>query len=176
LVHRPGHPPEFAFPAKHVRDIPTTPLPEADGYVTVPWASVGGWLDEDDEIFLHPRNPYHRVDYLRTSRWLHVEIDGAVLVDTRETVGVYETALEPRLYVAREQLPGNVLAGSDKTTYCPYKGVASYWNASLDGRVVENVAWSYEEPFQESEAIRGLISFDEAVVSVRTDLPPPAEL
>ena len=176
LVHRSGQPPEFAFPFEDVHGAPTTPLAELDGYVTVPWGSMDSWMEEDDEVFLHPRNPYHRVDYLRTSRWLQVEISGVVLVDTRETLGVYETSLEPRLYVRRGQLRGDVLTSSSKTTYCPYKGVASYWNASLDGNLVENVAWSYENPLQESEAIRGLLSFDDAVVSVRTDLPAPAAL
>lgn len=176
LVHRPGSPPEFAFPAMDVCGVPATPLPEVEGYVTVPWTSVESWFDEDEEILLHPRNPYHRVDYLRTSRRLRVEVDGVVLVDTHETIGAYETALEPRLYVARNQLSGDVLAASDKTTYCPYKGVASYWDATLDGRTVGNVAWSYEDPRPESEAIRGLLSFDDAVVSVRADLPAPARL
>jgi uncharacterized protein (DUF427 family) len=74
----------------------------------------------------HPRNPYHRVDYLRTSRLLHVEIDRAVIVDTRKTIGVYETALEPRLYVARDEIRGAELIPSRRTTYCPYKGVATY--------------------------------------------------
>lgn len=176
LVHRSGHPPEFAFPFGDVHGVPSAPLAELHGYVTVPWGSMDSWLEEEDELFLHPRNPYHRVDYLRTSRWLHVEISGVVLVDTRETLGVYETSLEPRLYIRRDQLRDDVLTPSSKTTYCPYKGVASYWNASLDGNHVENVAWSYEDPLQESEAIRGLVSFDDAVVSVRTDLPAPAPL
>jgi uncharacterized protein (DUF427 family) len=179
LVHRPGHAPEFAFPAADVGGLPVTsvtPLPEADGYLTVPWGSVDSWFEEEEEILLHPRNPYHRVDYLRTTRWLHVEVSGVVLVDTRQTVGVYETALEPRLYIARDQLLGDVLTPSDKSTFCPYKGTASYWHARLDGRVVENVAWSYEDPFSESEAIRGLLCFDDAVVSVRTDIPAGAQV
>lgn len=176
LVHRPGHPPEFAFPSADVAGVSAAALPEVEAYVTVPWASVESWLEEDQEIFLHPRNPYHRVDYVPTSRWLHVEVDGIVLVDTRETLGVYETSLEPLLYVDRVQFRGGALTASSKTTYCPYKGIATYWDAHLDGRLVENVAWSYEDPLTESQAIRGLICFDGAVVSVQTDLPHPARL
>ena len=176
LVHRPGRPPEFAFPQIDVRAAPSAARPEADGYVTVPWDAAERWLEEDEEIFLHPRNPYHRVDFVRTSRLLHVEVSGAVLVDTRETIGAYETSLEPRLYVSRERVTGAVLTAGDKATYCPYKGVATYWDAVIDGAVAHNAAWSYEDPLPESEAIRGLVSFDEAVAVVSTDLPPPALL
>lgn len=173
LVHRPGHPPAFAFPSADVRGGPVTPLEEVDGYVTVPWDSVGAWYEEEEPVFLHPRNPYHRVDYLRTARRLRVEVEGSVLVDTTDTVGVYETALEPRLYVSRAQLEGDpLLPNPGTTTYCPYKGVASYWNAVVGTNVVENAAWSYEDPLPEASAIRGMISFDEARVSVVHNLPP----
>jgi uncharacterized protein (DUF427 family) len=175
LVHRPGHPPAFAFPSPDVRGGSGTRLPEVDGYVTIPWDSVGAWYDEEERIFLHPRNPYHRVDYLRTKRRLRVEVNGLVIVDSADTVGVYETALEPRLYVNRAHLEGDPLVPNpDTTTYCPYKGVASYWNVVTGSAVVENAAWSYEDPLPESSAIRGLVSFDENRVSVVHDLPPAA--
>jgi uncharacterized protein (DUF427 family) len=175
LVHRPGHPPSFAFPSAHVRGDLGTPLEEVNGYVTVPWDSLDAWYEEEERVFLHPRNPYHRVDYLRTRRRLRVEVCGSTLVDTTDTVGVYETALEPRLYVRRDQLLADVLvANPSTTTYCPYKGIASYWNAVVGASVVENAAWSYEDPLPESSAIRGLLSFDESRVSVVHDLPPAA--
>jgi uncharacterized protein (DUF427 family) len=175
LVHRPGHPPAFAFPSAHVADGLAVPLPEVDGYVTVPWDSVNAWYEEEEQIFLHPRNPYHRVDYLRTSRRLRVQAGGTVLVDSDDTVAVYETALEPRLYVRRDQLAGDFLVPNpNTTTYCPYKGTASYWNAVIGSTLVENAAWSYEEAFPEATAIKGLISFDESRVAVVHNLPPAA--
>jgi uncharacterized protein (DUF427 family) len=176
LLHRPGEAPAFAFPREHVKGDGATPVPEAEGYVCVPWESADSWFEEDQEVFFHPRNPYHRVDYIPTSRWLRVEVDGVVLVDTHQTVGVYETSLEPRLYVSRDQLNGAALSPSTKRTYCPYKGVASYWHATVNGAVVEDLAWSYEDPLDESQAIRGMLCFDDAVVTVKTDLPAAASL
>ncbi len=69
------------------------------GYVTVEWDAADAWFEEDEQVFGHTRNPYHRVDCLRSGRRLHVEAGGVTLVDTTETLAVFETALEPRLYV-----------------------------------------------------------------------------
>ena len=83
---------------------------------------------------MHPRNPYHRVDCVPTARRLRVEVFGDVLVDTTATVGVYETSLAPRLYVSRDELRADVLRPSSTTTYCPYKGTATYWSAAAGRR------------------------------------------
>lgn len=175
LVHRPGQAPAFAFPAPDVSVVNSRPLPEVEGYVTVPWDAVEAWYEEEERIEMHPRNPYHRVDCVRTTRRLRVEVHAEVLVDTNETMGVYETSLEPRLYVRKDQVLGNFLFSNPTTeTYCPYKGFASYWNAVIGGVVIEDAAWSYEDPLPESTAIRGMVCFDENRVSVSHDLPAPA--
>jgi uncharacterized protein (DUF427 family) len=172
LVHRPGEPPTYAFPAVDVWGVATEPETEAPGYVRVPWQAVDAWYEEDERMLGHPRNPYHRVDCVRTSRRLHVEVAGVTLVDTAETIGVYETALEPRLYVPRESVRMDLLIASTTTTYCPYKGTAWYWTAVVGDDVVEDVAWSYEDPVPESLPIRQLLSFDGARANVVHDLPP----
>jgi uncharacterized protein (DUF427 family) len=169
LVHRPGEPPAYAFPAADVDGAPTVPEAEAAGYVRVPWTAVEAWYEEDEQVSGHPRNPYHRVDCVRTSRRLHVEVAGVTLVDTTETLGVYETALPPRLYVARDAVRMDLLVPSSSTTYCPYKGTASYWSAAAGDVVVEDVAWSYEDPLPESLPLGGLLSFDGARAVVRGD-------
>jgi uncharacterized protein (DUF427 family) len=171
LVHRPGEPPVYAFPAADVHGVAAEPDPDAPAHVRVPWDAVEAWYEEDERVFGHPRNPYHRVDCVRTSRRLRVEVAGAVLVDTTETVGVYETALEPKLYVRRDQVRAE-LVPSPTTTYCPYKGTASYWTAVVDGARVEDVAWSYDDPLPESLPIRALLSFDPARATIDHDLPP----
>jgi len=180
LVHRPGEPPSYAFPAGDVRlaapDVGPEPVPEAPGYVRVPWDAVDQWYEEDEPVRYHPRNPYHRVDCVRTSRHLRVEVAGAVLVDTTDTLGVYETALEPRLYVAPDAVRRDLLVASTTTTYCPYKGTAWYWSAVVDDVVVEDVAWSYEDPLPETLPLARMLSFDEARVTVTVDLPPAADL
>jgi uncharacterized protein (DUF427 family) len=172
LVHRPGRPPTYAFPAGDARALPAQPVTEASGYVEVPWDAVDAWYEEDEPITGHPRNPYHRIDCLRSSRKLRVEVAGVVLVDTGGTIALYETALEPRLYVHPSQVRMDLLTRSRTTTYCPYKGTASYWSAEVGGVTTDDVAWSYEDPVDESSRIRGFLSFDDNRVSVFTDLPP----
>ena len=171
LVHRPGHPPAFAFPPADVDGVAAEPEPDAPGHVRVPWDAVEEWYEEDERVFLHPRNPYHRVDCVRTSRRLRVEVAGAVLVEATGTVGVYETALEPKLYVRRDQVRLDLLAASPTTSYCPYKGTASYWSAVVGDTTVTDVAWSYEHPLPESLPLAGLLSFDPARTTVVHDLP-----
>ena len=171
LLHRPGRPPTLAFPSDDVDGLPTEAATDAPGYVTVASDAVDAWYEEDEEFFGHPRNPYHRVDCLRSSRPLRVEADGAVLVDTKDTMVVYETALDPRLYVD----PGLVrveLTRSQLHTYCPYKGTATYWNAVVNGVVLPDVAWSYEKALPESSPLQHLVSFDDQRVSVLHNLPP----
>jgi uncharacterized protein (DUF427 family) len=171
LVHRPGRPPTYAFPAGDVAGLLTEPVVDAPGFVAVEWGSADSWFEEDEQVFGHPRNPYHRVDCLRSRRRLRVEAAGLVLVDTAETVAVYETALEPRLYVDPQRVRTDALVKSASQTYCPYKGSATYWSARLSNTVVEDIAWSYEDPLPESLPLKHLLSFDEGRASVLHDLP-----
>jgi uncharacterized protein (DUF427 family) len=172
LVHRQGQPPIYAIPVADARGIRARPLPDAPGYVEVDWEAVDAWFEEDEEVHGHPRNPYHRVDCLRASRRLGVAVSGITLVDTAETLAVYETALEPRLYVHPRHVRMDLLERSATETYCPYKGTASYWTAHIGDETVLDVAWSYEDPLPESTPLGGFLSFDEARVTLQHDLPP----
>ena len=96
---------------------------------------------------------------------------GLTLVDTAETLVVYETALDPRLYVHRRHVRMDVLERSTTTTYCPYKGTASYWTARIGDQTILDVAWSYEDPLPESTPLEGFLSFDDARVTLQHDLP-----
>jgi uncharacterized protein (DUF427 family) len=171
LVHRPGRPLTYAFPAEAVGDLPHAPEAEAPGYVTVPWDAVDRWVEEGRELVAYPPNPYHRVDCRPTRRRLRVEVAGAVLVDTDDTLILFETGLAPKLYVARSHVRMDLLQRSETTTYCNYKGWTTYWSAAVDGTVVADVAWSYDDPLPESEPIRGFLSFDAEQADVRAELP-----
>ncbi len=172
LVHAPGRPPTYAFPATDVDTPAAVAEPAVAGFVSVPWEAVDTWYEEDEEVFGHPRNPYHRIECIPTRRHLRVEAAGRVLVDTTHTLGVYETALEPKLYVDRDQVRMDLLAPSPTTTYCPYKGTATYFHAVVGDQVVEDVAWTYEEPRPESLALGAMLSFDASRATVIHDLPP----
>ena len=159
LVHRPGEPPTYAFPADDVDGVTTEAEPAASDCVRVRWDAVGEWYEEEEQVFGHPRNPYHRVESIRSRRRLRVEVADEVLVDTDQVMAVHETSLTPKLYVERGQVRMDLLVPSATTTYCPYKGTASYWNATVGGRVVPDVAWSYEDPLPECLPIAGLLAF-----------------
>lgn len=172
LVHRPGHPPSYAFPADEVTEVPSEAVAEAHGHVRVRWDAVDAWFEEEDQIHgSHPRNPYHRVECLTTRRRLVVAVEGVVLVDTTDTLGVFETALAPLLYVRPDDVRMDLLRPSPTTTYCGYKGTASYWSAIVDGAEVPDVAWSYEDPFPEFHRGKGRLTFDASRATVRHDLP-----
>ena len=170
LVHRAGRPPTYAFPADDVDGVPATPEPEVPGYVAVAWDALTQWFEEQEAVSGHPRNPYHRVDCVRTDRRLRVAVGGEVLVDTTETMGVYETALDPRLYVHRDLVRMDLLVPSDTTTYCPYKGTATYWSAVVGDTVVDDLAWTYAEPYPECSPIAGLLSFYAHLADVEQEL------
>jgi uncharacterized protein (DUF427 family) len=167
LVHRPDRPLSFAFRADEARGLPSEPVAEAPGYVDVPWDAVDSWTEEGRKLVHYPPNPYHRVDCRPTRRRLRVIVAGTTLVDTDDTVIVFETALEPRLYVDPTHVRTELLRQSNTSTYCNYKGWATYWSAAD----AEDVAWSYLDPPPESSPIKGFISFDTIRAEVLAELP-----
>jgi uncharacterized protein (DUF427 family) len=173
LVHRLGHALSYAFPADDVAGLLREAEPEAPGYVRVPWDAVDEWYEEGRRLVHYPPNPYHRVDCRPTTRRLSATVGGVPLVDTTDTVIVFETSLEPRLYVSPAHVRTELLRRSDTSSYCNYKGYATYWTAVVDGAVVEDVAWSYEAPMPETSPIAGYVSFDAARCDVTADLPRP---
>jgi uncharacterized protein (DUF427 family) len=171
MVHRPGRPLAYAFPAEVVGDLRHEPEPEAPGYVQVPWDAVDTWFEEGRRLVHYPPNPYHRVDCRPTTRRLRVTAAGTTLVDTDDTVILFETSLAPRLYVDPAHVRTDLLRRSGTTTWCNYKGRASYWAAVVGDVVVEDVAWSYDDPLPESTQIAGFLSFDPARADVDAELP-----
>ena len=170
MVHRQGHPLSYAFPADAVTALPNAPVLEAPGYVAVPWDAVDSWLEEGRTLVHYPPNPYHRVDCRPTHRRLRVTVAGTTLVDTTDTVIVFETALEPRLYVDPAFVRTDMLRRSDTSSYCNYKGYATYWSV-LGDVVVEDVAFSYDDPPPETSPIKGYLSFDASRADVLAELP-----
>jgi uncharacterized protein (DUF427 family) len=173
LVHRPQCPPTYAFPRGVVGDLPHEPVAEAPGFVQVPWDAADEWIEEGRRLVHYPPNPYHRVDCRPTQRRLRVEAASEVLVDTTDTVILFETALEPKLYAPRSAVRTDLLERSATRTYCNYKGHATYWSAVIGDTVIADVAWSYEDPYPESLAIQGWFSFEPTQVDVAAELPAP---
>jgi uncharacterized protein (DUF427 family) len=193
LVWNPGKKvPIYAFPAEDVSvdsDDGSVPMQirrfdDADlsGYVTIPWDALDHWYEEDEEVFVHPRDPFVRIDALRSSRHVQVKRDGHVLAESDAPILLFETGLPTRYYLpesdfdtsvlpTRYYLPESdfdtsVLTESALQTGCPYKGFASYRDVVLDGRRHPNLLWYYPSPFSEVAAVQGHI----APYSERVDL------
>lgn len=171
LVHRAGRPLQFAFPPDAIADLPHEPVPEAPGHVHVPWDAVDVWIEEGRTLVHYPPNPYHRVDCRPSARALRVTVEGTTLVDTSETTVVFETALAPVLYVHPSHVRTDLLRRSDTSSYCNYKGYATYWSAVIGDAVVDDVAWSYDDPLPETLPIKGYFAFDAGRADVVAELP-----
>jgi uncharacterized protein (DUF427 family) len=137
------------------------------GYVALDFDAFD-WLEEDERIFGHPRDPFHRVDVLRTSRSIRIEVDGEVVAETTGGRLLFETQLPTRFYLPREDVRAD-LRPTESTSYCPYKGHASYWSLEAGGRVLEDVAWTYQEPLPDAVSIKGLVAFWDHQVDVIVD-------
>jgi uncharacterized protein (DUF427 family) len=127
------------------------------------------WFEEDEEILAHPRDPYHRVDILRSSRHIRVELDGIILAETKNPTILFETSLPLRFYIPMEDVQMKVLEKTSSKTICPYKGAASYWSVSVAGKIYRNLVWTYQEPFLESKKIEGLLCFFNEKVDLFVD-------
>ena len=122
------------------------------------------WLEEDDEIVSHPRDPFHRVDIRHSSRRVRVERDGQVLAESGRPVLVFETSLPMRTYLPRDDVRLDLLEPSPTRTACAYKGVASYL-----ARRGQDLAWTYETPLADAGELTGLVCFFDEKVDVTVD-------
>ena len=138
----------------------------AEGLVRLDWDAVDAWFEEDEQIFVHPRNPYARVDALRSTRHVRVEVDGVLLAESSSPVLVFETGLPTRYYLNRTEIDFGRLTPSDTVTQCPYKGRTSgYW--SVGERA--DLAWAYDFPTPALAPIAGLVCFYNEKVDLTVD-------
>jgi uncharacterized protein (DUF427 family) len=142
------------------RVITETAVDGLSGTVRFDWAALDAWFEEDEQVFVHPRSPYTRVDALRSSRPVRVERDGVLLAESASPVMVFETGLPTRYYLPRTDVSWDRLVPSDTETACPYKGVTSgYWSVDADGTVHKDLAWAYDFPTRQLLPIAGLVAF-----------------
>jgi uncharacterized protein (DUF427 family) len=145
------------------------PLPEApflEGLIAFYFDRMGRWLEESEEIGVHPRDPYHRVDVVTTDRHIRVSLEGEVLAETDRALALFESNLPPRWYIPREDVVA-ALEPSDTVTRCPYKGTASYYSVNVDGG--QDLIWYYDEPRDEVGRIAGLLCFYNEKVDLELD-------
>lgn len=144
-------------------------MPELAGHYAFVWGTMDHWFEEEEEVFVHARDPYTRVDILPSSRRVRVEIDGVTVADSTNASFLFETNLPTRYYLPKTDVRMDLLTPTDHATACPYKGTARYWSVTVGGEPQENVAWAYDAPLPESQKIMGLISFYNEHVDIYVD-------
>jgi uncharacterized protein (DUF427 family) len=147
---------------------PIDSVPELKEYVAFYWEKADAWFEEDDEVFKHPRDPYHRVDVLNSSRHVEVLLDGVLLADSRRPRLVFETGHPVRYYLPKLDVRQDLLVPSDTRTRCPYKGEAVYWSVSSSPDLV----WSYPLPIPEAPKLENLLCFFNEKVDITVDGVP----
>ncbi len=148
---------------------PIESCPAISGLVAFYWNKMDAWFEEDEEVFVHPRDPYHRVDVLESSRHVEVWINGVRVADSHRPRMLFETGLPPRYYLPKLDVRQDLLRPSDTHTACPYKGTASYWSIEIDGTVAKDLVWGYPSPLVEASKIANLVCFYNEKVDLVVD-------
>jgi uncharacterized protein (DUF427 family) len=149
---------------------PSEGCPDISGYVVLSWKDMDTWYEEDDEVYVHPRDPYHRVDVQRSSRHVRVEMLGVTVAETSRPRVLFETGLPARYYIPRVDARMDLLVPSGTVTQCPYKGRATYFGVRVGNKLARDIVWTYQFPIPECTKIENLVCFfDERVDAVYVD-------
>ncbi|MDQ3460961.1 MAG: DUF427 domain-containing protein [Deinococcota bacterium] len=138
------------------------PLAGAAGladYLTFYWDKLDAWFEEDERLYAHPRDPYHRVDTRRSSRHVRVVHAGEVIAETRRPTLLFETDLPTRYYLPEADVNWARLEPSQTTASCPYKGEASYYGVRVGDALAKDLVWTYRQPLAEALEVRGMLCF-----------------
>jgi uncharacterized protein (DUF427 family) len=143
---------------------PIQAAPPIKNLIAFYWDRVDHWLEEDEEVRVHPRDPYHRIDILKSDRHVRVSLDGQVLAESHRATALFESNLPPRWYLPRKDVIAE-LDPTDTVTRCPYKGTASYYSAAG----VKDLVWHYDDPLPEAGRVKGLLCFFNEKVDLELD-------
>lgn len=146
-----------------------SPLTELNDLVRLEWNKMDEWFEEDEPVYVHPRDPYSRVDILGSSRHVRVEIDGVTVADSHSPRILFETGLPARYYLPMTDVRMDLLHPSDTHTSCPYKGTADYWTVRVGDNEYQDYVWGYRTPLPESQKVAGLVCFYNEKVDIYLD-------
>lgn len=165
----------FASNGRSVEDVmwryasPMPQCPAISDHVSFIWNKVDHWYEEDEEIFVHARDPFRRVDCLPSSRRVRIEVAGTVVAESWRAVFLFETGLPTRYYLPLEDARREFLHQSHFETRCPYKGQARYFDLKVGASVLQDKVWYYPDPVHEAARIRGLVAFPNEFVDIFVD-------
>ena len=146
-----------------------SPVEELRTMITFDWQSMDAWFEEDEQVYVHARDPHTRIDVLASSRQVRIEIDGVEMADSTNARFLFETGLPVRYYIPKTDVRMDLLTATALRTECPYKGVASYYSVTTPSGTHENISWWYPFPTPESSEIAGFLSFYNEKVDVWLD-------
>jgi uncharacterized protein (DUF427 family) len=138
---------------------PVEGCPPIADYMAFYWNKMNHWYEEDEEIFVHARDPYRRIDCLPSSRHVQVIVDGETVADSRRGTFLFETGMPTRYYLPIADTRLELLSASRYISRCPYKGISSYYHLTVNGKRHENMVWYYPDPVHEADRIKGLVCF-----------------
>jgi len=138
---------------------PQSPVEELRDLFRFDWNAMDGWFEEDEEVYVHPHDPYTRIDILHSSRHVEVEVNGVKVADTHRPTLLFETRLPTRYYIPKVDVRMDLLIPTDTVTGCAYKGFAQYWSVAARDETIKDLAWSYKTPLPENVKIAGLVAF-----------------
>ncbi len=136
-----------------------------DGYLILDFDGFEAWYEEDERNVGHPRDPFHRIDIVHSSRRVRVELDGEVLAESSSPYMLFEPPIPVRYYLAPDDVRTDLLRPSETRTFCAYKGQASY----LSAEGAADVAWTYPAPLREAAEITDRIAFFDERVDLVVD-------
>ena len=148
---------------------PDSPIERLRDLIRFDWDAMDEWLEEDEPVYVHPRDPYTRVDILASSQHVRVAVDGVTVADSDRPRILFETGLPPRYYLPLPDIRAELLIPSGTQTHCPYKGTAGYWSVDAGHGVHRDVVWIYRTPLPESQKIAGLACFYNEKVDIYLD-------
>lgn len=148
---------------------PPDGLPELRDHFAFKWDEMDAWYEEDQQLFVHARDPYTRVDVLPSTRHVQVEVDGVRVADSRRPYLLFETGLPTRYYLPRPDVRMDLIKPSNTHTSCPYKGTASYYSLRIGDQLYRDLIWTYRDPIPECPKIAKLLAFFNEKVDLIVD-------
>lgn len=142
---------------------------DLSGFVAFDWDKMDAWFEEAEEVYVHPHDPYHRIDIVQGSRHVTVIVDGETVADSNHPVLLFETGLPTRYYLPKLDVRMDWLVPSEKITGCAYKGKAQYYSLKIGQKTVPDIAWYYTYPTTETTKIAGRIAFFNERVDLYVD-------
>lgn len=155
--------------AAWIMDRPEKGLAGLAGYIAFQWDLMDAWFEEDQEIFVHPRDPRKRIDIAASSAHIKVLLKGETVAESHRPTLLFETGLATRYYLPKLDVRQELLVPSDHVTYCPYKGEARYYSLRLGNSLLEDLVWHYRYTTLDASPIATLLCFYQERITIEVD-------